>query len=142
MTMQVHNRLTTAQVEAILSRYVNKELPAAQAMDMLGLSRSQFFEWVKRYKGESQDFSTVYRREARNHRVSRELEGYIMGELEMEKTLIDDPSMPIRFYNYSFIRDQIMKKYHQEVSVPTIIDRAKKGDSTSKNPKGSITIVR
>jgi hypothetical protein len=47
-------------------------------------------------------------------------------ELETEKSLIDDPSMPVRFYNYSFIRDQIMKKHHQEVSVPTIIDRAKK----------------
>jgi hypothetical protein len=70
------------------------------------------------------------------------LEGHIRSELEMEKRLIDDPSIPVRFYNYSFIRDQIMKKYHQEVSVPTIIDRAKKTGSTSRSPKGNITIGR
>lgn len=142
MTKQVHNRLTTVQVETILNRYVNRELPAAQAMDMLGLSRSQFFEWVKRYKDGSRDFSTAYRRDAHNHRISSDVEGYIIDELGIEKSLIDDPSMPVKFYNYSFIRDQIMKKYHQEVSVPTIIDRAKKGGSIAKNPKGNITIGR
>ena len=142
MSKQMHNRLTAEQIEAILSRYVNKEISAVQAMDILGLGRSQFFEWVRRYKGGSGDFSTAYRREACNHRISSELEGYIRGELEMEKRLIDDPSMPIRFYNYSFIRDQIMKKHHQEVSVPTIIDRAKKTVSTSGSPKENITIGR
>jgi hypothetical protein len=142
MTKQVHNRLTAEQVEAILNRYVNQELSAIQAMEILGLRRSQFFEWVKRYKDRSGDFSTAYRREACNHRISSELEGYITGELEMEKSLIDDPSMPVRFYNYSFIRDQIRKKHHQEVSVPTIIDRAKKTGSTFGSPKGPITIGR
>lgn len=142
MTEQVHNRLTATQVEAILNRYVKKELTGVQAMDMLGLSRSQFFEWVKRYKDGSENFNTTYRREKGNHRISSELEGYIIGELEIEKRLIDDPSMPVRFYNYSFIRDQIRKKYHQEVSVPTIIDRAKKTGSTARSPKGHITIGR
>ena len=130
------------QVEAIVNRYVKKALSAVQAMDMLGLSRSQFFEWVKRYRDGSGDFSTTYRREACNHRISSELEVYIIRELETEKRLIDDPSMPVRFYNYSFIRDQIMKKHHQEVSVPTIIDRAKKTDSTFRSRKGNIMIGR
>jgi len=142
MTKQMHNRLTAGQIEAILNRYVNKGLSAVQARDMLGLSRSQFFEWVKRYKEGSGGFSTAYRRGPCNHRISGELEGHIRSELEMEKRLIDDPSIPVRFYNYSFIRDQIMKKYHQEVSVPTIIDRAKKTGSTSRSPKGNITIGR
>lgn len=142
MTKQIHIRLTEGQVEAILNRYVNKEVSAVQAIDMLGLSRSQFFEWVKRYKDGRGDFSTAYRREGCNHRISSELEGYIRGELEMEKSLIDDSSIPVRFYNYSFIRDQIRKKHHQEVSVPTIIDRAKKTGSTSGSPKGDITIER
>lgn len=106
-------------------------------MEILELRRNQFFEWVKRYKDRSGNFSTAYRREACNHRISSELEGYITGELEMEKSLIDDPSMPVRFYNYSFIRDQIRKKHHQEVSVPTIIDRAKKTGSTFGSRKDS-----
>ena len=36
--------------------------------------------------------------------------------------------MPIRTYNYSYIRDQLWSKYSQKVSVPTIIDRAKKNN--------------
>ena len=37
MTEQIHNRLTVVQVEAILDRYVDKEVSAVQAIDMLGL---------------------------------------------------------------------------------------------------------
>ena len=88
------------------------------------------------------DFSAGYSRKTPNYRISNDLEEHILGELRIEKSLIDDPSIPVRFYNYSFIRDQIMKKYHQEVSVPTVIDRAKKGGSIFKNPRGSITIGR
>lgn len=105
MTRQIHGRLTDEQVVAILSRYVRRELAAEQAMDMLGLGRSQFFEWVKKYKQ-------------------------------------GDPSMAVRSFNYSYVKDQIFKKYQQEVSVPTIIGRAKKTAFTSKSPRGSTTIGR
>jgi len=36
--------------------------------------------------------------------------------------------MPIRSYNYSYIRDQLWSKYGQKVSVPTVINRAKKNN--------------
>ena len=32
----------------------------------------------------------------------------------------------MKWYNYSYIKDQIFKKYQQKVSLSTIIDRAKK----------------
>ncbi|HME44068.1 MAG TPA: hypothetical protein VKF36_13340 [Syntrophorhabdales bacterium] len=60
----------------------------------------------------------------------------------MEKTLIDDPAMPVRFYNYSFIRDQLTKKHKRNVSLPTIIDRAKKGAFTGNGLSGRLTIER
>jgi len=34
--------------------------------------------------------------------------------------------IPLRRYNYSYIKDLLETKYHQRISVPTIIDRAKK----------------
>jgi hypothetical protein len=143
MTRQLHDRLTDEQVTVILGRYVTRELTAEQAMSMLELGRSQFFEWVKRFKrGLPSDFSAAYSRKTPNHRISNEIEDHILDELRIEKSLIDDPSMPVRFYNYSFIRDQIMKKYQREVSVPTITDRAKKGGSISRSPKRSIMIGR
>ncbi|MBA7478276.1 hypothetical protein ES707_13699 [subsurface metagenome] len=50
-----------------------------------------------------------------------------MKELEIEKQLIADPEVPLRSYNYSYIKDRLMSTYGQKVSTPTIIDRAKRG---------------
>jgi len=130
MSKQLHNRLSDEQVGAILNRYVERELNADQAQDMLGLSRSQFFEWVKRYKEGGCTFSVGYSRTGHNHKIGDDLEKAIVKELKVEKALIDDPSMPIHFYNYSFVRDQLKKKSKRSVSLPTIIDRAKKGAFT------------
>ena len=33
--------------------------------------------------------------------------------------------MPVRFYNYSAVRDDLLKQHKVKVSVPTIINRAK-----------------
>ena len=136
MTRQLHGRLTDNQVAAILSRYVNKDLSAAQAMSMLEVGRSQFFGWVKKYKQALPDgFSIGYAPHAPNRRIDDDTEMHILDELRTEKALIDDPSMPVRSYNYSYIRDQILKKHHEDVSLPTIIDRAKKGASTFRRPR-------
>ena len=40
--------------------------------------------------------------------------------------MIEDKEIPVTFYNYSYIKDQIYQNYGQKVSLPTIIDRAKK----------------
>jgi len=50
-----------------------------------------------------------------------------MKELEIEKQLIADPKVPLRSYNYSYIKDRLISTYDQKVSTPTIISRAKKG---------------
>ena len=133
MAKQIHGRLTDEQVQIILEKYVSNELGRVQAMDMLGLGRSQFFEWVKRYKDGCREFSIAYARETHNRVISRAMEERILHELKREKALIDDPAMPVRFHNYSFIRDQIIKECHEEVSLPTIIDRAKKTAFISQN---------
>ena len=70
------------------------------------------------------------------------LEKNILNELGVEKGLIDDRSMPVRFYNYSYLKDQLWKKYGQEISVPTIVDRAKKTVFTYASLRRSIMTVR
>jgi len=56
--------------------------------------------------------------------------------------LIDDPAMTVWSYNYSFIQDQLRKKYKQEVSLPTIIDRAKKRVFTYQDQKRQFMTMR
>jgi hypothetical protein len=36
--------------------------------------------------------------------------------------------VPIRYYNYSYIKDLLEQKYGQKVSLPTLIDRAKRNN--------------
>ena len=141
MMEQIHKRLANDLVRTILERYVRKELDVEQTMDLLGLKRSQLFEWVKRYKENPESFSTESPR-LWKRRISEGLESNILKELEIEKALIDNPSMPIRVYNYSYLKDQLWKKYRQEVSAPTIIDRAKKTVFTFPNQRRSIMTGR
>lgn len=126
MTEHIHKRFTDEQVRTILERYLKKELSAVQGMDLLGLKRRGFFKWVKRYKEQGEKFSIECKRSNEHKRISEKAEENILKELTIEKTLIDNPSMPVCFYNYSFIKDELRKKYKQEVSLPTIIGRAKK----------------
>jgi hypothetical protein len=102
-------------------------------MELLGLKRSQFFEWAQKYKNHPGSFSIEYRRRRANRQLNESLHAHILQELEKEKTLIDDPSIPIRFYNYSYIRDRLREHCRENVSLPAIIDRAKKTAITLRN---------
>ncbi len=47
--------------------------------------------------------------------------------------------MPLKSYNYSYIKDLLERKYNQNVSLPTIIDRARKNDFyIKKKPKRTV----
>lgn len=125
MVDQIHRRLVDEQVRMILERYIKRELGTNQAMDLLGLKRRQFFEWVKRYRENTEGFSVEYSKKG-NRRLSEDKDSRILEELAVEQALIEDPLMPISFYNYSYVQDQLLKKYEYKVSLPAIIDRAKK----------------
>ena len=142
MSVQIHKRLTDEQVRMILSRYVVKEMKASEAMELLGIKRRQFFEWVQRYRKDPACFTIKYNRDEKNRKLDNTIDQCIFKELAIEKALIDNPAMPIRFYNYSYIQDRIKKNYQKKVSLPTIIDRAKKTVSISPDPTRPFTTMR
>lgn len=121
---QVHKRLDDEIVRHILSQYDAKQLTLAAAQAQLGLKRTQFFTLLAKFRENAADFSVSYKRTARKL-VTEEAEEKIKQELLKEKTMIEDKSLPIRFYNYSAVRDSLKEKYDVKVSVPTIIARAK-----------------
>jgi len=52
--------------------------------------------------------------------------------------MIENPDVPLRHYNYSYVRDLLVKKYDQKVALSTIIDRAKKHDFyVKRKPKST-----
>jgi hypothetical protein len=128
MGKQIHKRLPDKQVRDLLERYCSKEIELEYVLKLLEIKRSRFFEILKSYKENQEDFSIAYTREKKTRHIPEKVERNILKELKEEKTLIEDPAMPVKNYNYSYVRDQLWKNYRQKVSVPTIIDRAKKND--------------
>ena len=59
-----------------------------------------------------------------NRKIDPDIEKNIVKELKTEKDLIKAKEVPIKYYNYSYIKDLLEQKYNQKVSLPTIIDRA------------------
>ena len=123
---QLHKRFSDEQVKTILERYLSKEIKINYILEILGVKRRRFFELLKEYKHDPGEFSISYNRKKNPRRIVKGIEKNIVKELRIEKRLIVNKDMPIKSYNYSYIKDQLYNKYQQKVSLPTIIDRAKR----------------
>ena len=135
---QVHKRFTSDQVKELLERYSNNEIERKYIQDILGIKKSRFFMFLKQYKEDPQHFTVQYQRTSAPRSISPEIEQNILKELAIEKEIIQNKDVPLRSYNYSYIKDRLGKTYHQKVSLPTIIDRAKKHAFYLKKPKKAI----
>ena len=125
---QLHKKFTDEQVKELLSKYADSGIARKYIQDILGIGKTQFFNLLKDYRKDPKKFSIEYKRKRVPNKISQQIEGLITRQLKIDKQLIADKNVPIRNYNYSYIKDEIERKYNKKVSVPTIIDRAKKKD--------------
>jgi len=126
MRKHLHKRFSTEEVKNIFERYINKEIELKHAIALLKLHRRQFFDLLKKYRQNTKEFTINYQRKTPPHQIDGEAEKIILKELKKEKALIEDKNNPIRNYNYSFIKETLAEKHKVKVSLPTIINRAKK----------------
>ncbi len=132
---QLHKRLTTDQVKTIIQKYLNHEMKAKEAFVYLGVSRPRFYELLGEYRKNPKEFSIDYMRGSPTRRIDADIEAHILKELKTEKeTIIDNPDVPVRRYNYSYIQTLLMEKYGDQVSVPTIIARAREQGYWKERP--------
>jgi len=123
---QQHKRFSVEQVKLLMQRYTEGELSRAEIREVMGVGKTRFFALLKAYRQSPETFSIAYERSS-PRRLNAAAEAQITQELESEKQLVEDPRLPITSYNYSALRDRLRKKKIQ-VSVPTIIQRAKQLD--------------
>ena len=123
---QLHKRFTDSQVKELIERYLKKEIERSYIQEVLGIGKTRFFALVREYRTDGNDFSIHHTRTAKTRTIPQEVEDNMLTELHIEKHLIEDKDVPLRQYNYSYVRDLLETKYHQKVSLPTVIDRAKK----------------
>lgn len=126
MAKHIHHKFTTEQVKDLMQRYIQKKIERKYIQEILGIKRRRFFEILKDYKN-NPSFSIDYSRKS-STRISNEIEKNIIKELKADKKIIKDQNMVMSQYNYSYIKDRLEHEYDQKVSLPTIIDRAKKND--------------
>ena len=132
---QLHRKFTDEQVKELIEKYLREEVGRKYLQDILGINKTRFFALVKAYRDSPSEFSIRYVRKGKTRAIPKAVEGNILKELAIEKKLIDDKEVPLRSYNYSYIKDHLERKYRQKVSLPTIIDRARKHDFYLRKPK-------
>jgi hypothetical protein len=134
---QLHKRFTSEQIKELLERYLKNEMERKYIQEILGIKKRRFFMLVKRYKEHPESFSIQYQRTTPS-RIAPEIEQNLLKELLIEKEIIQNKEVPLRSYNYSYIKDRLGKTYHQKVSLSTIIDRAKTHGFYLKKPKKTL----
>ena len=133
---QIHRRLTDEQIRLIFRNYCDRQLTREEIQETLGVGKSQFFVLLKTYRLDPSGFSVSYQRHTPG-KLAVEAEQVIQQELKREKELVEDPELPISSYNYSALRDRLKRK-GIEVSLPTIIKRAKEQECYRPRRKGKI----
>lgn len=123
---QLHKRLTDDQVRAFFQSYCQGALSRTEIQKVLEIGKTRFFALLKLFREDPKSFTIAYHRKSMA-KISSQAENRIKKALLKEKEIVEDPDLPISGYNYSAIRDRLMKEGIR-VSVPTIIDRAKQLD--------------
>ena len=111
-----------------MTRYLKKKIERKDLQKVLGIKKTRFFALIKRFKNDRENFSVSYFRSIPTRTISKAIETNIMKELNIEKDLIKAKKVPIKRYNYSYIKDILENNYNQKVSLSTIIDRAKRNN--------------
>jgi hypothetical protein len=130
------------QVKEVFRRYLARQIGVDQASAMLKLRRRQFFKLLKVYRQRPESFSLDYTKKAPPHKIDAKAEAKITQELRKEAEIIRDKTNPVRFYNYSYVKEILEKKHKVYVSLPTIIDRAKKMGITNQGLLQKPTTVK
>jgi hypothetical protein len=138
MSNQLHKNFTDKQVKSLLKSYLDKEIKMNYILQILKIKRRRFFELLAKYRKDPDNFSIQYARKTINRKIAPDIERNIVKELKVEKDLIKNKEVPVKYYNYSYIKDLLEQKYNQKVSLPTIIDRAKRNHFYFLRPKRKI----
>lgn len=123
---QLHKRFSDQQIKDLMQKYLKNELKRAHIQEILQIGKRQFFKLLKEYRESPDKFSIQYERVTPTRTIPQQVEQNIVKELIVAKKIIDNKDIPIWSYNYSFLKNELKKRYRQIVSVPTIIAKAKK----------------
>ncbi len=107
MAKQLHKRFSDEQVKMLLEKYTNEKVEVRYILETLQIRRRRFFELLKEYRNNPNEFFIRYKRKSITRRISDDIEENIISESEKEKELMERKEIPISLSNYSYIKDQL-----------------------------------
>lgn len=122
---QLHKRFSSDQVKMILNLYIMKKMELKEVLNQLSIKKRQFQTILAKYKKDKNNFSIEYSRKHANYRLDKNIDEVIATELTKEKAIIENRDISVSEYNYSAVRDEVVKTVGQNISTPSIINRAK-----------------
>jgi len=133
---QIHKRLSTRQVKLLFDWYETGKLSLDNALSRLGCKESRFYDLLRGYRKDKDNFTISYPKRKAHNRIPQSVECQIKQELKEEKKLIANRDISITQYNYTAVRDEIVRKTNQSLSAETIRNRAKEWNFiVAKPPK-------
>ena len=123
---QIHKKFTDDQVKDLLNRYLQKKIERKYIQEILGIKKARFFRLLERYRRNPEEFSIQYVRNTKTRSIDPKIEKNIIKELSIDQKAIQNKDIPLKSYNFSYVKDRLETTYKQKVSLPTIIDRARK----------------
>lgn len=133
--VQIHKQFSDQEVKQYFKWYENKTMGKAEVLRELGIKDSRFYELLATYRAHPERFSVTYGRKKPNNHLPVEALRRIRKELEAEQDFIENPNMPIMFYNYAAIRDAVEAGTGHKLSAQTVINYARKWDFYVERPK-------
>jgi hypothetical protein len=107
---QLHKKFNDCQVKDLMARYLKKKIEREEIQKVLDIKKTRFFALVKRLKDDPENFSVSYFRSIPTRTTSKDIETNIIKELNTEKDLIQAKEVPIKCYNYSYIKDILRER--------------------------------
>ena len=142
MGKHLRKLFSVKEVKETFERYLSKEIGLEHGLALLKIRRRQFFKLLKVYREKPDSFSLDYKRKGISRRIDPKAEQKIISELKKDARIIEDKNNPVQIYNYSYLKEILEKKHKVIVSLPTIIDRAKKMGFIRKRSSGSHTTAK
>ena len=114
---QLHKKFIDSQIIELFEKYLANNIPRIYIQNILGIKERRFFHLLKKYKTDPPKFSIQYLRKSVTRKISQHIEKNINIELIDEQKLINDPDIPINFYNYYFIQKTLNSDFHKDLIV-------------------------
>ena len=125
MANHIHKKFNNGQVKEFLQKYLNKEVERKYIQQILGIGKSRFFALVKTYRDNPLTFSVEYKRSESTRSLDPAVKSNIIKELAIDKKAIENNSIPLYKYNYSYVKRQLEEKHGQSAAISTIVSYAK-----------------